>query len=729
MNDILKFFVYAGIFLVPFVVLLVTSSMFFPFITGKNFAFRMLVEIMFAAWILLALLDTKYRPKFSWIMVAGIGFLIVMFFANLFGEYPAKSFWSNYERMEGYVTLVHFFIYFLVVGTMLTTEKLWNRFFNTTLVVAVMLSFYAFAQFSGSAEVSQGGSWRLDGTLGNSTYMAVYMLFHIFIAAMMLVRTKSNQMRYVYGALIALFVFLLLQTGTRGATLGLFGGGFLTALYIALFASGHATLRKIAAGGLLALVLLAGVFMAARDSAFVQSTLVLDRIADISLESGNIRFMVWDLAFEGIQERPLLGWGQENFNYVFNTYYDPGLYIAEAWYDRAHNVILDWFIAGGVIGGVFYLSLFGAALYYVIVRPLVAYFRKVPENKMEFSVVERGLLLGILSAYVFHNLFVFDNIISYIFFAVVLAFIHSRIATDIPWLEGMKIDRRVVEQVAAPVVGVVLLATLYFVNIPSMLAANDIIDAFRSQNYDARFEAFERAFDRDTLGNQEIAEQISQQAMELATQNSVSAEMKGQHLPFAEETMLTMIERQPGNARLHLFLSGLYGAEGDLEEAKRQMAITRELTPNKPTVIIEQGVLELRTGDTAQAHEFFTTAYELAPEFAQARIAYMGSLFFVGETDQLAELITEEYMMEFARHQIVLLAISQNNLIDTVDAYFTSYVAEHPDSVTARTAHALLHSNLNNNDRAIEILESAAQVHEEFAETADCYIKNIEDEE
>src|SRR3989338_7504632 len=35
----------------------------FPFITGKNFAFRIIIEIIFASWILLALLEPKYRPK------------------------------------------------------------------------------------------------------------------------------------------------------------------------------------------------------------------------------------------------------------------------------------------------------------------------------------------------------------------------------------------------------------------------------------------------------------------------------------------------------------------------------------------------------------------------------------------------------------------------------------------------------------------------------------------
>ena len=39
-NTFLKRLVLVGIFAVPFIPLIVSSGMFFPFITGKNFSFR-----------------------------------------------------------------------------------------------------------------------------------------------------------------------------------------------------------------------------------------------------------------------------------------------------------------------------------------------------------------------------------------------------------------------------------------------------------------------------------------------------------------------------------------------------------------------------------------------------------------------------------------------------------------------------------------------------------------
>lgn len=723
MKDLLKGVVYTGIFAVPFIVLLVTSSMFFPYITGKNFAFRIIVEIVVAAWFVLALYEPRYRPKFSWIAASGLGFLAVMLVANLFGEYAPKSFWSNYERMDGYVTLVHFYLYFLVIGTMFTLEKHWRWFFNTTLGVAVVVCFFAFAQLSGAAEISQGGSWRVDSTLGNSTYMAVYMLFHIFIAALLLVRTPSRGMQYLYLGFIALFVFFLLQTGTRGATLGILGGGLLTALYVALFAEGYPRMRKIATGGLIALALLVGGFIAVRDTSFVESSPMLNRLASISLESGTVRFMVWSTALEGIKERPILGWGQENFSYVFNKYYDPGLYYAEPWYDRVHNIALDWLIAGGIVGAFFYFSIIGAALYYIFVQPLVQRWRGGRDET--FTVAERGLLLGLLGAYVFHNLFVFDNIVSYIFFAVTLAFIHCRVAREIPAIQRPLFNGDVVRVVIAPLTALTLAVVVYVVNVPSMLAARDIITAFQTQDYDDRFAIFERAWKRSTFGDQEIAEQVVQQAMSLADNPEVAAPDKRDHLVLAEQIMRDMIEQKPGDARFHLFLAGLYKTQGRFDEAAEQLAYARELTPAKPTVIVEQGIIELQRRNYETMHAHFETAYTLAPSFARARVLYAGSLLRAGDGERVAEILAEEDLRQFADAAPVFVAIGGPEAFDVLNQYLVTYIETHPESTMARMAYAQILLQQGERERALTILDEGAELIPSFADTAACLTDNI----
>src|SRR3989344_1353074 len=128
---ILKNLIFIGLFFVPFIPFLVFSVFFFPFIVTKAFAFRIIVEIIFAVWLLLAFLDENYRPKKSVILYGVLAFLVTIGFADLLGVAPVKSFWSNFERMEGFITLLHLGAFFLVIGSMFQ-EIDWKRWWNTS---------------------------------------------------------------------------------------------------------------------------------------------------------------------------------------------------------------------------------------------------------------------------------------------------------------------------------------------------------------------------------------------------------------------------------------------------------------------------------------------------------------------------------------------------------------------------------------------------------------------
>ncbi len=133
LNKALRWISILSIFAIAFVPLVVSSYLFFPYITGKNVLFRALVEIGFGAWLILAFRDRRYRLPVSFITVALGAFLFILFIADLHGVYWYKSFWSNFERMEGLVTHIHLFLYFLVVSAMIKGENLWRRFFQTSL--------------------------------------------------------------------------------------------------------------------------------------------------------------------------------------------------------------------------------------------------------------------------------------------------------------------------------------------------------------------------------------------------------------------------------------------------------------------------------------------------------------------------------------------------------------------------------------------------------------------
>lgn len=724
MKDILKAVVFGGLFAIPFLTLYVENDYFFPFITGKNFWFRILVDITVAAWIILALTEVRYRPKISGIVWSFGALLVIMFFANLFGVHPNTSFWSNFERMDGYVSLVHTFLYMLVLGSMLQTKKHWKILLNVSLVVATLVALRGLQQYLGITE----GATRIDSTLGNAAYMAVYMLFHVFITFWLFVESRVTWQRVVYALLLPLFVFVLIETGTRGTAVGLAVGVLVMSAYIGLFGAQFQQFRKYALGGFAILAIAIAGFITFRDSAFIQDNSNLSRIANISIDDLEIRSIIWGMAWEGVQERPVLGYGQGNFNFVFNENYDPRLYDQEQWFDRAHNIFMDWLIAGGFLGLIAYLSIFAWCGWYLFLRPL-----RDPSDE-SFNVLERGVLLGILAGYFTHNLVVFDNIVSYIFFAIILGLINSRVGSIPNALAEVKVDKLIVQQFAAPVVAVALIAVIYFWHVPGMQAAGYIIDGFREQDPQARLEAFERAVAQDSFAEQEITEQLAQQAMNLVRTPDVPDEVRAAFMEAAERELANLIEAKPNDARIHVFVGSYYRATNQPELAREQFARARELSPRKQTIIIQQGFTELALGQNDAAVEFFREAFELDERNEVAREYYAGALFYADEPETAIALMeTEEAERRFAASDFVISGANQAGQTDFVIDMFEYRVNTEPDSRQSWAEDpqtwatlAFLYYQQDQTDRAVEVLNQGAEKIPSFAETASCFAENIE---
>lgn len=589
-----------GLFLIPLTPLIVANTFFFPFITGKAFFFRSLVEIAVAGWVVLALLDKEYRPRFSWIGAAVVGFVSWMFIADLFAINATKAFWSNFERMEGWVLLAHLLGFFFASSNVLRVEKKWRAWFLTTLAVSVVVAGYALIQLSGRAEIHQG-STRIDASFGNSAYLAIYFLFSVFIALWLALTEKRAWLKWALIALAVLEGVLIFFTETRGTVIGLVGALTLAALLTVLTAGRQA--RQYAGGALVLLLVVIGSFYLGRNSEFVQENHVLRRIASISLTDGQTRFTIWSMALEGVRERPVTGWGQEGFNYIFNKYYRPSLYGQESWFDRAHNAFLDWFTAGGFPAFVLYLSLFGSALFLLW-------------RSSELSRPERIALTAALVGYAFHNLFVFDNLFSYVYFFSILALIDSQVARPTKLAEMREVTDADGVTFVLPITTVVLCALLWGVNISGMQKATDLIVAMSpsQQGVSGNIAAFSDLAASPGFASQEIREQIVSFAATIAQNPSVTDDEKRRAITLAIQEMKKQVEAYPQDARERLQLSYAYRTAGDAQNAYKEVLAATELSPDKVEMWIEAGVTAWDVGDTKAVQAYFTKAYTLSLE-------------------------------------------------------------------------------------------------------------------
>lgn len=720
-KTILKNAILGMAFLMPFIVFLVPDSMFFPFITGKNFAFRVLVELMVGAWLFLAILDPAYRPKKSWILAALTALVSVMLVADLFGENISKSIWSNYERMEGWITLIHLLGYFVVLTTVLTTEKLWMRMLQVSLGASVIMGIYAFFQHTGVLETHQGD--RLDGTLGNATYLAVYALMHAFFAVFVAMRTNARGFLLgVYGAIALLNLFMLYNTATRGSILGLIGGMILTALLIALFAKEYGRLRKWAAGTLIVVFVLLGGFLAVKDTTFVQESDVLKRFANISLEDKTTRsrFIIWGMALEGFQEHPILGWGQGNFDLLFNEYYEPNLYDQEPFFDRAHNVFMDWLVAGGILGLLAYLSIFAAILYMLWLRP----------NPL--TIPERSVFTGLLAAYFFHNIFVFDNLISYMLFTMLAAYVHVRTLPE----DKKPMLANKATNMPAHVLGAVLIVvtvfTVYAVNAKAYFANKAIIQAMaviQQGDVEGSKETFKQAIAYDSFGTPEAREHFARTAQQVVQQRQLSEQVRQNYVDAAFTEMQKQIQETPNNARYHLILGNFASNIGQYDMAIEYLNNAIELSPGKQDIYFAVVYAYINKGEREKALEVAKEAYDIYPANPNARDTYGLAAIYAGDYEKAEEILIPAYGTITVPTDQFANAFASQGDYERVISIWKERIAEEQrqGNDNAQLHVSLAAAYLQNNDRqlAIEELEKAIELNPGFKEQGQYYIDEI----
>ncbi len=704
MKAVARWVTLGALFIIPFLSLYVSNGMYFPFITGKNFAFRILVEIATAGWVVLAFADRRYRPKFSWTML-WYGLLVVwMAIADAFAVNAHKAFWSNFERMDGWVTLIHVFLFFVVAGAVLSAEGLWRRWWLTFIAVTAYLCAYGFLQLAHVLAIHQSGT-RVDATLGNSEYLAGYFIFAIAVTLWQAFETRTREMRWLRYALFVLAAvqtFILFETGTRGTFIGLLGAIAVGAVLWALEAGKQG--RKGAAVIFAILVIAVGGFFSIRNTQFVQGNPNLQHLASaFSLKSAlGTRLTIWHMAIEGIEQRPIAGWGQEGYNYIFNKFYEPQLYGQEPWFDRAHDVFLDWTVAGGIPALLIFLALLLSSAYAIYRSPV--------------SRAERILLLSGLAGYSIQGLVVFDNLFTYIPFAAILALAHMTRSRPIrAFEEAPEVSGATLSSLVAPASLVVGCAVIWFVNVPSVKAAGDLVGALQKTDPSAELAQFQKAVNDGSFAHQEIAEQLVQFGSTQATNQNVSEDVRGQIEKYAIDQIALEVTHAPQDARLRLQYAVLLRNVGDFKDAATQSAAAHQLSPNKQSIIVEQGAEAMQAGDYAAAAGFFTQAYQLDTDYKDP-IAYIASSRIMGgDIAGGKAVLLQGYGTTTVTNQALVLAYYQvkdwNDLIAII-------AAEYAQDKTANSGFQLAaaYSEAGRNDLAVQQVRAVMAAHPEAAE-------------
>ncbi|HXF44194.1 MAG TPA: O-antigen ligase family protein [Candidatus Paceibacterota bacterium] len=423
-----KFFVYAALFSVVFV----NVQTLFPFIVFKYVFFRSMVLAALVSFLLgIIFMNTEEMSKFaddakrrlmSPLVIAVTIFVLAFLLACLFGFNPAYSFWSNFERGEGGFQMLNFYIFFLLLTLLFKEKKDWFSLFKVSLIVAIIMIAYGILAGLGvqgfigvPLEIGQ----RFQGSLGNTAYVGTYLLFSIFYALYLLIDSRSPRSKIFLLPLIPIFLFFIWLTQTRGPFLGFAAG---VAVFLAFLIFRGSRNAKRAGVVFLILLITLGTFLYQVRLSPVMQKLALSRLFNITLDnlSTQSRLWSWGTAIEGWKERPVFGWGPENYGRLFDKYFDTRHFIpnqpSDTWYDRAHSVFFDYLAETGLVGLLSYLGIFAVLFFWFFKR----------SSPKGFSLPEQGLNLAMTTAYLFQGLVIFDILPVYINLFLFLGFVNYK---------------------------------------------------------------------------------------------------------------------------------------------------------------------------------------------------------------------------------------------------------------------------------------------------------------
>ena len=413
--------IWVGIVLILLMPLVVSGDTVFPFLVGKELYLRAVVEVVFVAWTVLAVLNPDYRPPRSMLLILLAVALGVAVVSALLGVSVVRSFFSTYERMGGVLGQAHWFALAVVLVSVVRGVQ-WRFVLNLNLALGTVVALWAVGQHLDVEallwEWSKEGYGRVMASLGNPIHLGAYVLVNCLVSAGFLAQSLTPgktapadesgdpskadaakrllpwlaRLFWAFGMLLNAWVVTL--TASRAAFLGLIAG---VAAVAVLFALVERRRIRLAIGALAVLLVASVVLYVAAVTAFDPdpnakrtrfSNPLVNRAMSFSKRTVGTRLAAWDAAVDSFLERPVLGWGPENYVVVLGRY-GSGVGADMRTHDNAHGRLAEELATKGSAGVLSHLAIW-AALLVVGLRTA----RRLPRRERVLLLFAGGALVG-----------------------------------------------------------------------------------------------------------------------------------------------------------------------------------------------------------------------------------------------------------------------------------------------------------------------------------------------
>lgn len=354
------------VILLFFLPLLVIPGFRLAFETPKVILAQILIELMFVIWVVKG--GFGRLGKLGRIHLTLIGVLVGLSLLHLFLNPSQDYLFGNVFRLQG-VILLWFLILLSIIAVAISLKNIpkWIYF----------ISFIGI--FLGSILLGQNKAGRFIGTLGEPNALAATTLF---ILPFVFFASKKWLFR-ISCLIVAVVVVLISKSGS-----GLIGLTIIS-IFILLTEAGKVSLFKASIIGLLMLGL-----------GSLSPFLGFERLNLASAQSPfkfESRLEIWQTAFAAGLKSPIIGHGFGNITQVLNqTAKDLNNNVQYQFIDSSHNLLLDFWVQGGILGLLSILGIIILALTNLIkledpVR-LLAFLAVL--TSLMFNPMSIGVLIG-----------------------------------------------------------------------------------------------------------------------------------------------------------------------------------------------------------------------------------------------------------------------------------------------------------------------------------------------
>lgn len=477
--------------------------LFLPFVTSRHLFygatnakffyvlfFTYLFYIVFAYKIYNNEIVLSLRKKYF--LLTLIFFGLVSLVSSVAGLNSTMSFWSDILRSTGVIFLFHG-ILLAFVWSYLFKEMDWS-FLRRSIIFAASVFSFLFSLGSQGVGLFTGRflgiNFQINGlSIGNETFAGAFLFFAVIFTLIELTKTEDKKIKkYLKLGLFFLLVNpMTLNFGLlRGDSFSWFAIiGVARASALVIFASCayflvYKVLKNLKPNLLKIFNSLALVFVVVVPTLlFIRGSVIQDKYIEISTAA---RILTWEAGLNSFENRPLLGYGPENFSIAFQDSFNSDLYlnenIGEVWFDKAHNPVVETLATKGILGLVSAVLVL-VALFIVLFRAMRRGF--ISKEECTLSVV---LIIGHLLQ-IFTS---FDTVIT----QVILIFIFAYIL----FLENNLYAKNPISVSSKKTIGVfifiITIASFALVFVPERVRQHALYSIFVTQDYEKRISFVEK---------------------------------------------------------------------------------------------------------------------------------------------------------------------------------------------------------------------------------------------